>query len=125
MRIVLALLVALLAGCSTVKEWIPSFWDDNQSNYIALVRLDIEQINCDREQGPQVLRVQQDLRLFELYSESKGTAQADVVRVVAPIKITVDEWAARGEGSKGYCTVKKKLLTQEALRASQVILGRW
>ena len=125
MRGLILILALALSGCSTVREWIPSFWDDNQSNYIALVRLHIEQINCDQEQQPQVQRVQTDLRLFELYSESKGSAQADVVRVVAPIKVTVDEWVQRGEGSKGYCMIKKKLLTQEADRAAKVILGRW
>lgn len=51
--------------------------------------------------------------------------QADVLRVVEPIKKTVDEWVARGEGSKAYCSIKKKLLTQETERAASVILGRW
>lgn len=119
------LVLVLLSGCTTVKQWVPSFWDDNQSAYIVQARLDIEAINCEGTQLPQVLVVQQDLRRFELYSESKGWVQGDVMRVVAPIKVTVDEWVQRGEGSKGYCTIKKKLLTQEASRAAQVILGRW
>lgn len=125
MRLITLVLAVALSGCSTVREWIPSFWDDNQSAYIVQARLSIEQINCDQEQKPQVLQVQQDLRRFELYSESKGFTQADVIRVVTPIKVTVDEWVQRGEGTKGYCTIKKKLLTQEADRAAKVILGRW
>lgn len=124
-KLLLILAALALGGCTTVKSWVPSFWDDNQSAYIVQARLDVEQINCDLEQKPQVLRVQQDLRRFELYSESKGALQADVLRVVAPIKTTVDEWVQRGEGSKAYCTIKKKLLTQETQRAAEVILGRW
>lgn len=125
MRIFTLFFVVLLAGCSTVQSWIPSFWDDNQSNYIVQARLDIEQIDCGREQLPQVQSLQRDLRKFELYSESKGRLQKDVLRVVEPMKSTVDEWAKRGEGSKTYCEIKKKLLTQQAERAAKVILGRW
>ena len=126
MRKLLVILSLLaLGGCSTVKEWIPSFWDDNQSAYIIDARVHVSQINCDLEQKPQVLRVQEDLVRFEFYSQSKGMLQADVLRVVAPIKSTVDEWVQRGEGSKAYCMIKKKLLTQETQRAAEVILGRW
>ena len=125
MRSLILILALGLTGCATVKSWVPSFWDDNQSHYIVQTRLDIEQINCELPQQPQVLQVQADLRRFELYSESKGFAQKDVLRVVEPIKTTLDEWVRRGEGSKAYCGIKKKLLTQEAARAAEVILGRW
>lgn len=125
MQIITLLFVLALTGCSTIQSWIPSFWDDNQSHYIAQTRLDIEQIDCAREQLPQVQSLQRDLRLFELYSESKGSLQKDVLRVVEPMKATVDEWAKRGEGSKTYCEIKRKLLTQQAERAARVILGRW
>lgn len=123
-RLILAFVV-LLTGCTTVQNWIPSFWDDNQSNYIAQTRLSVELIDCSVAQKPQVQRVQQDLRLFQLYSESKGFAQADVLRVVEPMKLTVDEWAKRGEGSTMYCKIKRDLLITQGERAASVILGRW
>ena len=85
----------------------------------------IEGLDCGREQLPQVQALQKDIRKFELYSESKGSLQKDVLRVVEPMKSTVDEWVRRGEGSKTYCEIKKKLLTQQAERAAKVILGRW
>ncbi len=125
MRIISLLFVLALSGCSTLQSWIPSFWDDNQSNYIVQARLDIEGIDCSKEQLPQVVALQKDIRKFELYSESKGSLQKDVLRVVEPMKGTVDEWAKRGEGSKTYCEIKKKLLAQQAERAAKVILGRW
>ena len=61
-----------------------------------------------------------------IYADLNYTQRAkDVLRVVEPINTTLDEWVRRGEGSKAYCGIKKKLLTQEAARAAEVILGRW
>lgn len=115
----------MLTGCATVQSWIPSFWDDNQSNYIVETRLNIEGLDCGGAQLAQVQSLQRDLRRFELYSESKGSLQKDVLRVVEPMKSTIDEWVKRGEGSRTYCEIKKKLLAQQAERAARAILGRW
>lgn len=125
-KILSAFIISLaVSGCATVQNWVPSFWDDNQSHYITVARLSIEQIDCGSQQLPQVQRVASDLRMFELYSQSKGSLQRDVLRVVEPMQGTVKEWTTRGEGSKTYCELKKKLLTQQGERASKVILGRW
>ncbi len=124
-RIILALAAIFISGCASVQNWVPSFWDDNQSHYITVTRLAVEQIRCDAQQAPQVQRVWNDLRMFELYSQSKGTLQKDVLRVIEPMQATTKEWLDRGEGSKTYCELKKKLLTQQGDRASKVILGRW
>jgi hypothetical protein len=126
MRIVISIIAALMVtGCATVQNWIPSFWDDNQSAYITEARLSVERINCSDAQRPQVERLREDLRRFELYSQAKGTLQKDVLRVIEPMQATVKEWTDRGEGSKTYCEIKKKVLTQQGERASKVILGRW
>ena len=126
MKIMLAALVAVtLTGCASVQSWIPSFWDDNQSHYITEVRISVERINCAEPQRAQVAALAQDLRRFQLYSEAKGTLQKDVLRVIEPMQTTVKEWQDRGEGSKTYCEIKRKLLTQQGERASRVILGRW
>jgi len=125
-KILSALIITFaVTGCATVQSWIPSFWDDNQSHYITVTRISIEQIQCDAQQLPQVQRVATDLRTFELYSQAKGTLQKDVLRIIEPMQSTVKEWTTRGEGSKTYCELKKKLLTQQGERASKVILGRW
>lgn len=111
----------ILGGCA----WLPSFWDDNQSRDIITVRLDVESINCSQPQLPQVLKLKEDLRRFELYSQSKGTLQKDVLRVIEPIQSSVKEWLDRGEGSQTYCEIKKKIMAQQGERAAKVILGRW
>lgn len=118
-------LLVMLTGCTTVQTWIPSFWDDNQSAYITDARLSVERINCAEPQTVQVQRLREDLRRFELYSEAKGSLQKDVIRVIEPMQSTVKEWAERGEGSKTYCEIKKRVLAQQAERAAKVILGRW
>ena len=115
----------LLSGCATIQNWIPSFWDDNQSHYIVAARLAVEQIDCQADQTQQVQRVADQLRQFQLYSQAKGSLQKDVLRVIEPMQSTVAEWRKRGEGSKTYCELKRKLLTQQGERASKVILGRW
>lgn len=117
--------VVVLQGCAQLQSWVPSFWDDNQSARIIDVRSRVESINCAESQKAQVEAVARELRWFEMYSQSKGMLQKDVLRVIEPMQSTVKEWSDRGEGSKVYCELKKKLLAQQGERASKVILGRW
>ena len=124
-KLSLLCVVVMLTGCATVQTWIPSFWDDNQSAYITDARLSVERINCAEPQTVQVQRLREDLRRFELYSQAKGSLQKDVIRVIEPMQSTVKEWAERGEGSKTYCEIKKRVLAQQGERAAKVILGRW
>ena len=127
-RITTLLCVIMLSGCSTIMSYIPSFWDDNQSARIITVRLSIDQIDCSRDQLPQALSIQSDLRWFELYSESKGSRQSDVVRLIEPMQESVGDWVKRskdGQGSQGYCEIKKRLLQSQSKSAASAILGRF
>ncbi len=129
MKILIAVILSVaLSGCSTVKSWIPSFWDDNQSAKIVDVRLAVDRIDCSQPQLAQAQRVRDDLRWFELYSESKGWRQADVLRIIKPMQETVEDWYRRSldaQGTKGYCEIKKKILQQQSERAAQAVLGRF
>lgn len=127
-RLATILVVLSLTGCASIMSLVPSFWDNNQSARITDVRLHIEQIDCEQPQLPQALKIQSDILWFELYSESKGPRQADVRRLVAPMTESVDDWVKRsreGQGSKGYCEIKKKLLQAQAKSAASAILGRF
>jgi hypothetical protein len=124
-KVVLIVAVLALTGCATVTNWIPSFWDDNQSASIINVRQKVEQIDCTKEQLGQIESVAREIRWFQMYSESKGMLQKDVLRVEEPMKATSDDWVKRGEGSKTYCEMKKKILTEQSRKAASVILGRW
>jgi hypothetical protein len=127
-RILLIAAVVTLSGCSTIQGWIPSFWDDNQSAKITDVRLTVDRIDCDKPQLPQAVQLRDQLRWFELYSTSKGALQRDVIQLVKPIQDTTEDWYKRsldGQGSVGYCNIKKKILEQQTARAAKGILGRW
>lgn len=129
MRRLFAILALIsLSGCATVTNWVPSFWDNNQSAKITDVRLKVDRIDCDGNQLAQATVIRDDLRWFQLYSESKGRLQKDVLRLVEPIQGTVEDWYKRsqeGLGNKGYCEIKKKILQQQTERAAKGILGRW
>jgi hypothetical protein len=127
-RILLISCVVMLTGCSTIQNWIPSFWDDNQSARITDVRLTVDRIDCSKDQLAQAAQLRDQLRWFELYSVSKGSLQKDVIKLIAPIQDTTEDWYKRsldGQGSVGYCNIKKKILEQQTARAAKGILGRW
>lgn len=121
-------LSALLTGCASLTTLVPSFWDDNQSARIIDVRQQVENIECKQPQLPQARAVLREIQWFELYSESKGSRQQDVIKIVAPMKETAQDWVKRSEtqeGSESYCNLKKRTLKLQAERAAQAILGRF
>lgn len=132
-KILIVSVVSLtLSGCAVTDKlvsYIPSFWDDNQSAKIIDIRQSIEKISCEPgTQAADADRILKDIRWFELYSESKGRRQHDVLRIVAPMKETVTDWGKRSEtkeGSKTYCELKKKTLKLQASRAAEAVLGRF
>lgn len=129
MRKLLAIIAMVsLSGCATVMSWIPSFSDPNQSAAIINVRASIDQLDCSKEQLPQVERIKQDIHWFMLYSQSKGARQQDVIAVVTPLEETVDDMVKRSQekqGTEGYCKLKKKIMQSQSERAAATILGRF
>jgi hypothetical protein len=128
MRVLVLSLALMLSGCATMTNWIPSFWDDNQSAKITDVRLHVDRLDCKGDQLAQITVIRNDLRWFQLYSESKGKLQKDVLRLVGPMQETVEDMYKRnseGKGSQTYCELKKKIMQQQAERAASGILGRW
>lgn len=128
MRIMILLCAVLISGCSTMTNWIPSFWDDNQSAKIVDVRLKVDRLDCKSDQLAQITVIRDDLRWFQLYSESKGKLQKDVLRLVGPMQETVEDMFKRnseGKGSVTYCELKKKIMQQQSERAAAGVLGRY
>ena len=125
--------LVLLTGCAgtvdTVKSWVPSFWDDQQSASIIDIRQSALRIQCGSDSvADQVAQLQSDLQWFRLYSESKGWQQRDVLVLIEPIEQTAEDFASRidaGSFSKGYCGIKKRLLVLQTERAASTILGRF
>ena len=128
MRIASLILVISLTGCASIKEMIPSFSDVNQSAKIIDVRQSVAQLDCKQEHAPQVKRIKDNLQWFELYSQSKGWRQNDVIKLIKPIQETTDDFYKRSldkQGSESYCEIKKKILTSQTEKAATAILGRF
>lgn len=130
MKTILITIVFLLSGCAQLQGFIPSFWDDNQSQKIIDLRLTIERIDCKAQQKPQVSRVRDDLEWFRLYSESKGGRQQDVLKLTQPMAETTEDWYKRvsAEGYKEnaiYCELKKRVMVEQSTRAAKAVLGRF
>ena len=127
-NLIVALTFFMLSGCATVVSWIPSFNDVNQSAKIVDVRQAVDSLDCAKPQYVQVKRIQDELRWFELYSESAGIRNQDVIRIIKPMQATVGDFARMVEqkdGSRVYCDLKKRAMQEQASRAAAVILGRF
>jgi len=129
MRRLILITVLFLSGCSSLTGIVPSFWDDNQSRAIIDSRFAIERIDCSSDQlRAQVSQVRDQLLWFELYSESKGLRQRDVIELVHPIRETVEDMhrrLAQGTTTRAYCDIKVRILKSQAQTASKAVLGRF
>jgi hypothetical protein len=125
-KLSVVLFLVLLQGCSTM---LPSFWDDNQSKKIIDVRQSVAHLNCAQSHLPQVKQIHDQLEWFQLYSESKGFLQNDVLAVIKPMQETVEEFykrsAGKNQGSVPYCEMKKKILIKQSSIAAQAVLARF
>lgn len=127
-KFLIVIFAAMLTGCGSMYKYIPSFWDDNQSRAIIDVRLNVERLDCAEPHLAQAQRIKDSIDWFVLYSESKGRSQQDVIKLVEPMKATVDDFHKRSQGTQGsktYCELKKKVMIEQAQRAAGSVLGRW
>ena len=129
-KLAVVLVAFSLSGCAQLQQWIPSFWDDNQSVKIIDIRQKAHNIQCDTVELQQIHAdgLAKDIQWFLLYSESKGALQKDVIRLVEPMEKTVGDWAKRtatGEASKAYCEIKKKLIKVQPDKAANSVLWRY
>ena len=130
-RLLLIGMVALLQGCAsfslqTIKDKIPSFWDDNQSRSVIDIRQSVEKLNCKEAHAPQVKVIKDNIQWFVLYSESKGTK--DVITLVKPMESTVDDFYKRSlekQGTEIYCDIKKKILITQSSAVAKTVIGRF
>ncbi len=118
----------LLSGCASVQGLVPSFSDTNQSARATDIRFAVETLDCKQPHLPQAERIEMHILWFQLYSESKGARQQDVLRLIKPLQDTVTDFVKRsksGEGTETYCTIKKRIMQTQSKRASEAILGRF
>ncbi len=130
MKIIASIILAFaVSGCATVVAWIPSFWDANQSARIVNIAVSADSIDCSGDQLAQAQSIQADIAWFVKYSETKGSRQQDVLRLVAPMQETVSDWASRAGSQRGasfaYCEIKRTVLQQQSTRAAEAVQGRF
>lgn len=126
MRSVVFVLVLFVSGCSTIKDYVPSFWDSNQAQKIIDVRQTIVHLDCKTTHHPQAQRILRDIEWFELYSESRD--HRDMLRLIKPLRETAKEFHDRTkekDASEMYCKLKKELLETQSTRAAKAVLGRF
>lgn len=127
-KVLLIVFAMMLAGCTTIKSYIPSFWDDNQSARIIDVKMAITAFDCDQPHLVQIVPIRNNLLWFEYYSTAKGWRQNDVLKLIKPLQDSVEDFYKRSsekQGSASYCKIKQKIMVEQVTRASQAILGRF
>ena len=72
--LLIAVASVALTGCASITQWIPSFWDDNQSAKIIDIRQKAHNIQCDtvETQKTHADGLVKDIQWFLLYSDSKA-----------------------------------------------------
>jgi PBP1b-binding outer membrane lipoprotein LpoB len=125
-KIVILALTLTLVGCSTIKDKIPSFWDDNQSKAVIDIRQSILDLDCKQAHAPQVAVIKKNVDWLIIYSQVKDTR--DVLRLVKPMNETVNDFYDRSmtkQGSEAYCNMKKKVLDVQSSTVAKAVIGRF
>lgn len=115
-----------LAGCSTVKEWIPVRWDSNQSQAITSIQQTTRNFDCKGDIAQQSKSLAQQIDWFAIYAESKPTR--DIIGPIGHMNDTVKELvdrSSKGTVSPLYCDLKKKILIQQADMVAHTVQGRF
>lgn len=124
--VLISLVVLTMTGCSTIKDKIPSFWDDNQSRAVIDIRQAVLDLDCKQAHAPQVAVIKKHMDWLILYSQVKDTR--DVLRLVKPMNETVNDFYDRSmtkQGSEAYCNMKKKIMDTQSGTVSKAVLGRF
>lgn len=129
MRLIITIVLAVLVtGCAQLQSLVPSFSDANQSASMINVRWHIARLDCAQPHLPQVLEIQNNILWFQLYSESKGARQQDVLSLIQPLQATVNDFVTRSQdqsGTETYCALKKRIMQTQAQRAAAAVIGRF
>lgn len=125
-KLVLALAIVVLSGCSSIKEWIPVRWDANQSQAITSIQQTTRSFDCKGDIAQQSKGLAQQVDWFAIYAEAKQTR--DVIAPIGHMNDTVKELvdrSSKGPVSPLYCDIKKKLLIQQADMIAHTVQGRF
>lgn len=125
-KLIAILTITLLAGCSTILDYIPSRWDVNQAKSITDIQLQAKQFDCKGDQVAQITALSSNIDWFVIYSKTKPTR--DITKLTDTLQKTVDEYKERvskGTVSPMYCDLKKKIIIQQTEILAGSVQGRF
>ena len=125
-KLITAVALVVLTGCSSLQEWIPVRWDVNQSQSITTIQQSTRNFDCKGDIAKQSKELAQQIEWFKIYAETKKTR--DVIEPVGHMNDTVKELVDRsGKGpvSPMYCEIKKKIIIQQADMVAHTVQGRF
>jgi len=127
MKYIIAILLTVnLIACSTIKEYIPSGWDANQSQSITDIQQAARRFDCRGDIKQQAATLDGKVDWFDIYSKSKPTR--DINKLTGTLITTVKELNDRvraGPVSPLYCELKKKIIQQQADIIAGSVHGRF
>ena len=114
----------LLAGCASIQDWIPSFYDDNESKAIIDVVTGVSLLDCNATTLNEDLKeLDRDTEWLILYSEAKGSR--DVNKTTKLFDETLNGMVAKETVSPTYCELKKKTLLVQSKEIAKSIMRRF
>jgi len=125
-KILLLFVFCLLTGCGTIRDLMPSFWDDNQAAAITNLQQATRHLDCKQSLAPQIQLISDRVEWLDIYSKFKKTR--DVAKLTVTFDDTLKEFSDRlatGPVSPMYCELKKKLFMQQADIIAAAIMGRY
>lgn len=125
-NLIAVLAITMLAGCSSLKDWIPVKWDANQSQSITTIQQATRNFDCKGDIPQQAKSLSNQIQWFTIYAESKPTR--DVIKPVGLMNDTVKsliDQSNKGPVSPLFCDMKKKILIQQADMIAHTVQGRF
>jgi len=105
-----AISMLALAGCASLKDEIPSFWDPNEVVAITDIQLAVHHLDCgSKNYADQLTYLKDRTEWLMLYSTSKGSR--DMLKIEQLFNDSLQ--GLKPNSSKFFCTLKKPNLTNE------------
>jgi hypothetical protein len=126
MKKILMIAVIALAGCSSLKDYIPSRWDANQSKIVTDIQQTSHNFDCKGDIALQSKTLAEQVQWLDFYSKSKDTR--DIAKITSSMNSTVTELkdrSSKGPVSPLYCELKKKIIIQQSDMIAHTVQGRF
>lgn len=125
--LVASLMVVFLTGCTTLQNFFPSAWDDNEMMMIVELQYDIRQIQCPPDEGSwQSIQDVWETK-EKLWYYAQATRHVDVVELVRPFSASMEGLyyqAREGNLRRPYCVNKVIILTKQADAMAEALATR-